>query len=534
MAIDADLNAGLIKEDEARRRRERIAREADFYGAMDGATKFVRGDAIAGIIITLINILGGLIIGTVRFGMSIGQALETFTILTVGDGLVSQVPALLVSLAAGLMVTRATAESNLGQEFIGQLTGNWKALAIAGGFVALVGLTPLPLFQSLVVGGILLATGYIIRQGLKKQEQRAQEEKRREAARTRAPERVDALLHVDPMDLEVGHGLLRLVDPQQGGPMLERITRIRRQMAVELGIQVPPIRIRDNIQLEPNEYVVRIRGTRVAKGELMPDMYLAMEGAPGAPPITGIPTKEPVFGLPAYWIAESEKDRAEAAGYTVVEPSAVMATHLTEIIKRNAADLLTREEVHALIKNLRQTHPSLVEEVVDKVVKVGEIQKVLQNLLREGVSIRDLATIVETLGDYGARVKDPEILTEYVRNALGRAITQRHLDAEGKIVAITLDPKLEDLLRQHIERTDTGSYLTMSPAMVQKVTARIAKEIEKATQKGQTPVILCSPQVRVHVRRLLEPVDPTVAVLSYNEITRDARVEAVGLVAIEG
>jgi flagellar biosynthesis protein FlhA len=539
MAIDADLNAGLIKEADARKRREEIMREADFYGAMDGATKFVRGDAIAGIIIALINIIGGFVIGALRFDMPVTEAMTVYTILTIGDGLVTQIPALIVSLAAGMMVTRATAESNLGREFIGQMGADRKAIGISAAFLGLLLLTTLvgsglPFLPLLLVsGGLGWYCWRMVRQA-KKGEAEEKVRKTREAQAARGPERVDTLLAVDPMELEVGHGLLRLVDPQQGGPMLERITRIRRQMAVDLGIEVPPVRIRDNIQLEPNQYVIKIRGTTVARGTVMPDLFLAMDSGAAAGPVEGLQTREPVFGLNAYWVREEHKPRAEAQGYTVVEPSAVMATHLTEIVRRNAADLLTRDEVQKLIKNLKNHSPAVVEEVVDKVVKVGEIQKVLQNLLREGVSIRDLATIVETLGDTGARVKDPEVLTEYVRNALARAITQAHAETGGKLYVVTVDPRLEETVRAATERSETGSFVSLPPNVVSRIAARISREVEAAAARaGRTPVVLCSPQVRATLKRIVATADPSIVVLSYNEIVKETPVESLGSVGLE-
>jgi flagellar biosynthesis protein FlhA len=531
MAIDADLNAGLIKEAEARHRRELISREADFYGAMDGATKFVRGDAIAGIIITLINIIGGFIIGLVKLGWGWKEALYTFTLLTIGDGLVSQIPALIVSISAGLIVTRATAESNLGREFMGQIFSDWKILLITAIFLGFLALTPLPTIPLLLIGTIVFILSRVLKQASERATRIETIKKEKEAARR--PERVEGLLHVDPMELEIGYGLIRMVDPDQGGMLLERVTRIRRQMALDLGIVVPPIRIRDNIQLEPNQYVIKIRGVKVAEGFVMPDNYLAMDSGVATGPIEGIRTKEPAFGLPAYWITEQEKQKAEALGYTVVDATTVLSTHLTEVIKSHAADLLTREDVNTLLRTLEETNPSVVKEVVPNVLKPGEVQKVLQNLLREGVSIRDLGSILETLSDYAPRIRDPEILTEYVRNALARSICHQYIEKEGRMYVITLDPKLEDLIRSAIERTEHGSYLSMSPVVFNKVVERISKEVQRLMSAGHSPVILCSPQIRYHVKRITEQIQPGIAVLSYNEILKDVRVESMGMVSVE-
>jgi flagellar biosynthesis protein FlhA len=539
MAIDADLNAGLIRESEARQRREQIAREANFYGAMDGASKFVRGDAIAGIIITLINIVAGFIIGWLKFNMTASKSLYTFTILTIGDGLVSQIPALIVSLAAGLIVTRAAADANLGREFIGQIFSEKKVLYISMGFVGLLLLTSvfmgsgLPKFQLAVVGGILGLIAWVLGGAEKSRATVDAAKKEKEAVAAKKPEKVEGLLHVDAMELEIGYGLIRLVDPAQGGGFLDRVTRIRRQMAVDLGLVVPPVRIRDNMQLEPNQYVMKIRGTTIAQGTLMPEHWLAMDSGAATGPVEGVKTKEPAFGLAAFWVVEGQKQRAEALGYTVVDAATVLATHLTEVIKQHAHELLTRDEVNNLIKTLKETSPSVVEEVVPAVMKPGEVQKVLQNLLKEGVSIRDLGTILETIGDFAPRSKDPEVLTEYVRNALARTICRQHVERDGKMYVITLDPKLEDVIKGAIERTDRGSFLALTPPMVSKIAERVGKEVEKLVTAGHTPVVLCSPQVRAQMKKIADTIQPGIAVLSYNEIIRDIQVEALGMVAVE-
>ncbi len=539
MAIDADLNAGLIKEAEAKARREQIGREADFYGAMDGASKFVRGDAIAGIVITLINIAAGFIIGWLKYDMPAGRALHTFTILTIGDGLVSQIPALIISLAAGLIVTRATADSNLGRETIGQLFSEKKILWMAAAFVGLLVLTALrgsglPVFQLLVVGGFLALTAAMLGSSQKKKAVTDREKSEKDAAAApKKPEKVEGLLHVDPMELEIGYGLIKLVDPQQGGQFLDRVTKIRRQMALDLGLVVPPVRIRDNMQVEPNAYILKIRGTPIAQGTLAPDQWMAMDSGGATGPVEGVKTKEPAFGLTAYWIPESQKQRAEALGYTVVDAATVLSTHLTEILKQYAHELLTRDDVNNLIKTLKEESPALVEEVVPAILKPGELQKVLQNLLREGVSIRDLGAILETLGDYAPRTKDPEILTEYVRNALARNLCQQHAGRDGQLHVVTLDPKLEDTVKAAIERSDRGSFLSLSPALINRIGAQLGREIEKLLAQGRTPVVLCGPQVRAQVKKIADTVQPGIVVLSYNEIVRDVKVESVGMVGLE-
>jgi flagellar biosynthesis protein FlhA len=539
MAIDADLNAGVIKEDEARRRRERIAREADFYGAMDGASKFVRGDAVAGILITVVNIVAGFVIGWLKYGMTASEALHTFTILTIGDGLVSQLPALIVALAAGLIVTRATSDADLGKEFVGQMFSERKVLWVAAAFLGvLVAATlfmgaGLPLFQLLSVAAFLCVAAWILG-GARKERSKAEAEKReKEASAIRRPEKVEGLLQVDPMELEISAGLVRLVDPAMGGDVLDRVTRIRREMAVELGLVVPPVRIRDNTRLEANRYVIKIKGAPVAEGVVYPDRLLAMDAGGAKGKIDGLPGKEPAFGLPGLWIPADEREKAEDLGYTVVEPSTALATHLAETIKKHAHELLTRDEVNNLMKTLKESSPSVVEEVVPAVLKAGEVQKVLQNLLKEGVSIRDLGTILETLGDYAPRTKDPEVLTEYVRNALSRSISRKHLDREGRMYVITLDPKLEDVVKAAIERTDRGTFLSLTPGMVGKIAERIGREVEKLLAAGHAPVILTSPQVRAYVKRIADTLQPGIAVLSYNEILRDVKVESLGMVGLE-
>ena len=531
MAIDADLSAGLIDEKEARRRRENITAEADFYGAMDGASKFVRGDAIAGIIIALVNILGGIAVGALQKGMPISQCLEVFAKLTIGDGLVSQIPAFLISIAAGLLITRSTAKTNMGEELLSQIASRPVSLLLAGGFLGILMLTPLPKIPLLMLAAGVGGAGYLLSGKAKKAEDAAVKAK---ATKPKEPEKIESLLAVDVLELEVGYGLIRLVDRKQGGDLLDRITNIRRQMAIELGVIVPPIRIRDNVQLEPNQYVVKLRGAAVAKAELMPGYLLAIDSGAVSQPITGIDTKEPAFGLPALWIGETERATAEHRNYTVVEPTSVLATHLTEILRGQASELLTRQDVSRLIDNLKERCPKLVEEVVPEQLKLGEVQAVLQNLLRERVPVRDLETILETIGDWAGRTKDPEVLAEYVRNALARTICEQHRDANNTIHGVTLDPAVEDTLNAHVERTERGSYLTLPPALANKIVSAIRLELDGAATKtgGKQPVVLASPQVRQWARRLIETALPHVAVLGYNEIVRGVNVRTHAMVMV--
>ena len=534
MAIDADLNAGLITEDEARIRRAEIGREADFYGAMDGASKYVRGDAIAGILITIINIIGGLIIGMLQYKMPFDQALKTYTLLTVGDGLVSQIPAFVISIAAGLIVTRTTSEHNLGEELITQLTSSPKALGIAAGFVGLMAFTGLPalpmLGLSLVcgLGALGVARVQVTREAAAVREAAEQRE-----TETAPPPTETVDLRVDPLELDVGYGLIRLVDPNQGGDLLERIGLIRRQMGADLGLMVPPVRIRDNVQLDANAYEIRIRGNRVASGSAVPDQYLAMDSGMTTGAIEGTRTVEPAFGLTAYWIPTAQRQKAEMLGYTVVDTPTVIATHLTEVIKRHADEVISREDVQKLIARIKESAPTVVEELIPNRLSVGEVQKVLQNLLREGISIRNLEVVLETLSDYAARTKDTEILTEYARNSLARSICANVVDDEGRIHVITLDPTLEDAVNGAIQHTDAGSFLTLEPNRVRRITRAIAKECEKLTGAGHPPTLLVSPQIRMHLKRMTEAELPSLVVLSYNEIVQDVKVESLGMVVVE-
>ncbi|GMU33523.1 MAG: flagellar biosynthesis protein FlhA [Planctomycetia bacterium] len=532
MAIDADLSAGLINEDEARRRRENITREADFYGAMDGASKFVRGDTIAGIIITLINILGGLYVGIVEKDLPITQCLEVFTKLTIGDGLSAQIPAFLVSIAAGMIVTRSTARTNMGEELISQVTSRPVAMMLSGGFLLVLMFTPLPTTPLMLMAGGVGGLGYLLLGQTKRKETEAVHAK---AAKPKEPEKIETCLTVDALELEVGYGLIRLVDKKQGGDLLDRVTNIRRQIASDMGLIVPPIRIRDNVQLEPNQYSVKLRGASIARGDLIPGRLLAIDSGAVSEMVHGIETNEPAFGLPALWIAEDDRSTAEHRNYTVVEPSSVLATHLTEIIRKHAAELLTRQDVTRLLDHLKEKSPKLVEEIVPDQLKIGEIQSVLQNLLRERVPIRDLETILETLGDWAGRTKDAEILTEYVRNALARTLCEQYRDSDNTIHGVTLDPSLEELIAGHVERTDRGSYLTVPPALANRIVAAVRNEVDAAAARasGKPPVVFTSPQVRQWVRRLVESALPTVAVLGYGEVVRGVNIRTHGMVALD-
>ncbi len=532
MAIDADLNAGLINEEEARRRRAAITAEADFYGAMDGASKFVRGDAIAGIIITLVNIIGGLAVGMLQYDWDLATCFRIFTKLTIGDGLVSQIPAFIISISAGLIVTRSTAKTNLGEELISQITSKPKALIVAGVFLGMLAFAKLPTAPLLLLAGCCGGIAYAIHRS-QKQQTAAAVQKQKQSQAAAQPEKVESLLPVDRMELEIGYGLIRLVDAKHGGDLLHRISMIRRQIALDLGIIVPSIRIRDNVHLGPNEYAIRLKGVQIARGQAYAEQFLAVDSGAVTGKLQGVETKEPAFGLPAVWIPASRKEQAEMMNYTVVDCSSVLATHLTEVIKSHAAELLTRQELNSLLDNVKQRAPAVVEEVVGGVLKAGEVQKVLQALLEERVPIRDMETILETLGDWSSRTKDLEILTEYVRNALARTICSQYQDGEGKLRCVTLEPAVEDLVNRHIERNDGGSFLTLPPAMAAKVTTAVSKKLQKLLDVGAHPVVLCSPQIRASMRKLLLPSIPNIVVLAYNEIVQGIQIESVGMVVIE-
>jgi flagellar biosynthesis protein FlhA len=533
MSIDADLNAGLISEQDARHRREEIRREADFYGAMDGAAKFVRGDAIAGIIITLVNIIGGFVIGTFQQGMSMADAAETYTILTVGDGLVSQIPALVISTASGIIVTRTASESNLGQDLGVQLTAYPKALMLAAAALFLFGIIPgLPkvsfFFLAALTGG---GAWLIMRRQQREVELAAREQAAEPAAAREEPEQVEALLGVDPLSLEVGYGLIPLVDASQGGDLLERIKLIRRQFAVDLGFILPAVHIRDNLQLKPNDYVLKVKGVEVARGTVMVGYCLAMNPAEDAPKIEGIPTTEPAFGLPAWWIEERHRERAQLAGYTVVDASTVVATHLVEKIREFMHELLRRQDVQKLVNSLARDYPQVIDDLVPTVVPWGLLQKVLQNLLREQVPIKDLMTIIETMAEYTMQVRDVDVLTEYVRQELGRGIVSEYILADNLLYVMTLDPRLEELINNSIQRTDHGAFLSLDPAVVYGMVDKIKQLSEKFAILNARPVLLAVPIVRFHLYRLLERFVPRLTVISHNEIPPTVKVQSLGRIS---
>ncbi|MBP2654937.1 MAG: flhA [Firmicutes bacterium] len=533
MSIDADLNAGLISDTEARQRRRNIQREADFYGAMDGASKFVKGDAIAAIIIIIINIVGGFAIGMLQRNMDIVQALHTYTLLTVGEGLVNQIPALLISTATGIVVTRAASEANLGHDITSQLLTNPRIFFIAAGVLIMLALIPgLPGIPFFILGAICLGFAYSLRQSVQSAAQTAlsmQEEQ--EIEEVRKPENVVALLQVDQMELEIGYSLIPIVDTSQGGDLLNRIVMIRRQCALEMGLLVPTIRIRDNIQLKPNVYVIKLKGIEVAKGELLLDHYMAMNPGTVAEELSGIDTIEPAFGLPALWIQEISRERAELAGYTVVDAVSVLATHLTEVIRSHAAEILGRQEVQTIVESVRQTNPAVVDELVPGLLSFGEIQKVLAALLRERVSIRDMVTILETLADNAPITKDVEFLAEYVRQALARQISRQYIQS-GVLTCLTLDPQLENTINASVQRTEHGSYVALEPQLMQTVINSLNEELPKLTNLGYSPLILASPAIRLYFRKLTERVAPNLVVLSYAELDPTIEVQAVGMVKL--
>ncbi|WP_371753383.1 flagellar biosynthesis protein FlhA [Ferviditalea candida] len=532
MSIDADLNAGMINEQEARQRRENIQREADFYGAMDGASKFVKGDAIAGIVILIVNLLGGFVIGMAIHHLSFTESLSKFSVLTIGDGLVSQIPALLISTATGLIVTRAASDGNLASDITSQIFIYPRLLYIVAGTIGLLGLfTPISKFPSLLMSGLLVFAGYRMQKNLdKKQVEEYELEEEQQIEEVRSPESVMNLLHVDPIEFEFGYGLIPLADTQQGGDLLDRIIMIRRQCALELGLVVPVIRIRDNIQLKPNEYIVKIKGNMVARGELLLNHYLAMSPGIDDDSVTGIETVEPAFGLPALWIDEATKERAELAGYTVVDPPSVVATHLTEIIKKHSHELVGRQETKALIDNLKESYSTLVDELIPNILSIGDVQKVLAKLLKEKISIRDLVTIFETLADYGHLTKDTEILTEYVRQALSRQITQQFLHTGDSLKVITVGPALEKKISESIQHTENGTYLAIDPNSSQLIYQTVAEQTKKLLQSGLQPIILASPSIRMYLRQLLERQVQDIPVLSYNELEPNVEIHSVGVV----
>jgi flagellar biosynthesis protein FlhA len=536
MAIDADLNAGQITDEEARRRREDISREADFYGAMDGASKFVKGDATAGILITAINLLGGIVIGVVQQHKPFGEAIHHFSLLSVGDGLTAQIPALLISVATGILVTRSASEKDLGNDIAGQVLGSKKAPMVAGVVVASFALVPgLPKIPFLVVGGLFaflasrmdelmpaIAGGGAADRDAQAALPAAQEPAPRDAA-------VEAL-QIDPLELCIGFGLVPLVDKQGGGTLLQRVGVIRRQIATELGMVIPPVRIHDEVGLDSHDYVVKVRGAEVAQGRVMAGHQLALDPGDAVGQLAGVPTSEPAFGIPATWIQDAGRAEAEALGYTVVDRESVIVTHLTESIRQHASDLLTRQEAKQLLDQLKEHNAAVVEEVVPEILSLGEIQRVLQSLLREGVSIRDLGTIVEAIGDKARLTRDPGVLAEYARQALGRTITAPYMDAERNLRALTLDPTLEQEVSDSITQTSDGEYLVMDPARAQSLITVLKTHVDAAVAQGVRPVLLCSARVRRHLRRLAEQSLPQMPVCSYNEIVPGIGVETIGVV----
>lgn len=532
MAIDADLNTGAITDAEAKRRRDKIQEESSFFGSMDGAVKYVKGDATAGLIITVVNVVGGIAMGVLRQGMDFNSALNKYVILTIGDGLVSQLPSLLISLSTGILVTKGSKDADFGTVLVSQLFGVPKVLYLVGGIIAGLGVvTPFPTLIFLALGMVFIVTGRNIA-GTIETAQIENEVGAEEAAaeEIRQPENVNTLLQVDPIELEFGYGIIPLADVNQGGDLLDRVVMIRRQIALELGTVVPIIRLRDNIQLNPNQYIIKIKGIQVSEGEILFDHYMAMNPGYVEEEITGIPTFEPSFHLPAIWITEGQRERAESLGYTVVDPPSIIATHLTEIIRQYISELLTRQDVQNLVNNLKETNPSLVEELTPKLLGLGEIQKVLQNLLREGISIRDLLTIFETLADYASTTRDTDILTEYVRQSLKRAISSKFFPANETTSVITLDPKLEQEIMASVKQTETGAYLTLDPERTKAIMKSVGNEISKLENLGKNPIIVTSPIVRMYFKRLTEDYYKDLIVVSYNEIENNIELQSVGMV----
>jgi flagellar biosynthesis protein FlhA len=533
MSIDADLNAGLISEQQAKERRGKVENEADFHGAMDGASKFVKGDAIAGIIIVLINIIFGLVIGMVQMDMSFGEAINTFMRLTVGDGLVSQIPALLIATATGIVVTRVTSTGNLGTDVSKQLLQYPKLLFIAAGTIFLFGFTPINFLLTTMIACLLALSGFLLlKQSRNPEITEAVEEEQNESMAMKSPENVVNLLSMDAIEFEFGYALIPIADVNQGGDLLDRIIMIRRQLAIELGMVIPVVRIRDNIQLQPNTYRLKIKGNEVATGELLLDHYLAMAPDFTDDRIEGIETKEPAFGLPAKWITEEHKDEAELLGYTVVDSPSVVSTHITEVIKQYAHTLLGREETKQLIDHLQESYPLLVAEVTPEPLAIGDIQKTLAKLLRENISIRNLPVIFETLADFSKMTNDTELLAEYVRQALSAQITKQFVHENQSLKVITVSGKAEKMIAESIQNTEHGNYLSLDPESQQAIVKTIREEVDKLTMQEEAAVVLCSPAIRMYLKQLLERFLPQVAVLSYNELEPTVAVQSVGVVNI--
>lgn len=534
MAIDADLNTGTINEKQARERREKIQMESTFFGSMDGATKYVKGDATAGLIITVINLVGGTVLGVMNQDMEIMEALQQFGILTIGDGLVSQIPSLLISLATGILVTKASKDADFGGALVKQLFGIPKVLYIVGIVLALLGVvTPLQWLLFIGLGSVFIISGRMVEKNLSIGEiEEAVDTEEAEAEEIRRPENVVSLLHVDPIELEFGYGIIPLADVNQGGDLLDRVVMIRRQVALELGTVVPIIRLRDNIQLNPNQYIIKIKGIQVTEGEILFDHYMAMNPGFVEEEISGIPTFEPSFHLPALWITESQRERAESLGYTVVDPPSIIATHLTEVIKNHLAELLTRQDVQNLINNIKEEHTALIDELMPKLLGIGEIQKVLQNLLREGISIRDLLTIFETLADHAATTRDTDVLTEYARQSLKRAISSKYFPANEVTSVITLDPKLEQEIMASVKQTEQGAYLTLDPEKTKAIMASVEEEAAKLENMGKNAIVITSPIVRMYFKKLTEDYFKDLVVVSYNEVESNIELQSVGMVSL--
>ena len=532
MAIDSDLNTGAITDKEAAERRKKLQQENSFFGSMDGATKYVKGDATAGLIIIGINLVGGIVMGMIYGGLSINDALSKYTILTIGDGLCSQIPSLLISLATGILVTKASSDGELGDEIVGQLFSMDRVLIMVGAALSVLGIfTPLPWYIFVPLGAALIFYGRKLgtKAGEAKIEESAEQEEN-EAQEIRKPENVVSLLNVDPIELEFGYGIIPLADVNQGGDLLDRVVMIRRQIALELGAVVPIIRLRDNIQLNPNQYVIKIKGIQVSEGEILFDHYMAMNPGYVEEEITGIPTFEPSFHLPAIWITESQRERAESLGYTVVDPPSIIATHLTEVIRQHIAELLTRQDVQNLINNIKDNNSTLIDELVPKLMGIGEIQKVLQNLLEEGISIRDLVTILETLADHAAVTRDPDILTEYARQGLKRAISSKYFTVGEVTNVVTVDPAIEQEIMNSVKNTEQGSYLSLDPERSKKIVEALGNELKKLEDMGKNPIVITSPIVRMYFRNLAKDYYKDIIVISYNEVESNVELQSVGMV----
>ncbi len=535
MAIDADLSTGAISDREAIIRRQKLQEEASFFGSMDGATKYVKGDAIAGLIITAINFVGGIATGMLMQGLPITEALSKYTILTIGDGLVSQLPSLMISLATGVIVTKGSKEAEIGDVVFSELFQSARVLYVVGGALCFLGIfTPLNIVLYLGFGLLLIVTGRIIstRQETHEIEEEVEAEEE-EADQVRRHENVNTLLQVDPIELEFGYGIIPLADVNQGGDLLDRVVMIRRQIALELGAVVPIIRLRDNIQLNPNQYIIKIKGIQVSEGEILFDHYMAMNPGYVEEEITGIPTFEPSFHLPAVWITEAQRERAESYGYTVVDPPSIIATHLTEVIRTHLDELLTRQDVQNLINNIKESNTTLVDELIPKLLNVGEVQKVLQNLLREGISIRDLVTVFETLADHAVNTRDTDVLTEYARQGLKRAISNKFFGGEETTSVVTLDPKIEQEIMASVKQTEQGAYLTLDPDRTRAILSATETEIAKLESAGQTPIVITSPIVRMYFKKLTSDYFQNLIVISYNEIESNVELQSVGMVTID-